>query len=92
MYISACKETKELVESDFIEASKIEEDIIQKSQFYQVYKDFLKSTDENFYEALKTFFVTNIINWGWSGDHSFKNKHCEVLVSCSDRMAFKSCH
>lgn len=53
MYISACKETKELVESDFIEATKIEENIIHKSQFYQVYKNFLKSTDENFYESLK---------------------------------------
>ena len=53
MYITACKETKELVESDFIEASKIEEDIIQKNQFYQVYKDFLKSTDKNFCESQK---------------------------------------
>ena len=25
----------------------------------------------------------------WS---SLRNKHCEVLVSCSDRMAVKSCH
>ena len=53
MYITACKETKELVESDFIEATKIEEDIIHKNQFYQVYKDFLKSTDENFCESQK---------------------------------------
>lgn len=52
MYISACKETKELGD-DFIEATKIEEDESQETQFYQVYKDFLKATEDNFSDAQK---------------------------------------
>ena len=53
MYISACKETKEYGESDFIEATKIEEDNNRETQFYQAYKDFLKTTEENFYDSQK---------------------------------------
>ena len=52
MYISACKETKELGD-DFIEATKIEEDETQETQLYQVYKDFLKATEDNFCDAKK---------------------------------------
>ena len=52
MYISACKETKELGD-DFIEATKIEEDESQETQFYQVYKDFLKATEDNYCDVQK---------------------------------------
>ena len=50
MYISACMETtRESEEGDFIEATRIEEDEeTQESKMYQVYKDFLKATEENF--------------------------------------------
>ena len=53
MYISACKETKDVGETDFIEATKIEEEGTQEAQFHQVYKDFLKSTEDNFCNAQK---------------------------------------
>ena len=52
MYISACKETKELGD-DFIEATKIEEDESQESQFYHVYKNFLKATEDNYCDVQK---------------------------------------